>query len=125
MIALQTDENCTIFTVTGEVNATDIVFQATKYISGEQTDTSIWDFSQASHVNIATVEMKGITDSIKKVSTDGKIRKVALVGSKTINIGLGKFFAAIAEIYELPYEYRVFRNIALAKEWLQENTENK
>jgi hypothetical protein len=122
MIALETDGNCTTFTVTGEVNATDIVFQATKYISGEQTDTSIWDFSQASHVNIATEEMDGITDSIKKVSTDGKIRKVALVGSKTINIGLGKFFAAIAEIYELPYEYRVFRNIALAKEWLQEKT---
>jgi hypothetical protein len=125
MISLETDGNCTIFTVTGEVNATDIVFQATKYISGEQTETSLWDFSQASHVSIATVEMNGITDSIKKVSTDGKFRKVALVGSKTINIGLGKFFVAIAEIYKLPYEYKVFRNIALAREWLQEKTEGQ
>jgi hypothetical protein len=123
MISWEKYEDCTIFTVTGEVNATDIVFQATKYISEKQTATSIWDFSQASRVNIATSEMKGITESIKKVSTDGKLRKVALVGSKTINIGLGKFFAAIAEIYKLPYEYRVFRDIALAKEWLQEKTE--
>lgn len=122
MIELETDGKCTIFKVTGDVNAADIVFQATKYISGGQTDTSIWDFTQATHVNISTAEMKSITDSIKKVSTDGRKRKVALVGSKSINIGLGKFFAAIAEIYKLPYEYRVFRNIVLAKEWLWEKT---
>ena len=119
MISMETQGNCTIFKVTGEVTATDIVVQATQYISGKQTDTSLWDFSQAASVDISTAELDGLATSIKNASTDGKVRKVALVGSKSINIGLGKFFAAIAVIYDLPNEYQVFRTVALAMDWLE------
>ena len=122
MISIETRDTCTIFKVTGSVTANDIVLQAAQYMAGEQTATSMWDFSQATRVNISTVEMKGIADSLKEVSKKDKVRKVALVGSKTINIGLGKLFAAFAQMAGLPYTYKVFRNTTHAMEWLKDST---
>ncbi len=90
-------------------------------MAGEQSDTSIWDFTQAASVKISTVEMKGIAGSLKNVSKDRTVRKVALVGSKTINIGLGKLFAAFAQMAGLPYTYKVFRDMAHAMEWLADD----
>lgn len=123
MISIETRDNCTIFTVTGDVTANEIILQAAQYITGEQTDTSVWDFTQTASVKISTVEMKGIADSLKNVSTDGKVRKVALVGSKNINIGLGKLFAAFAQMAGLPNTYKVFRNMTHAMEWLAGNAD--
>lgn len=106
--------------VSGEVTANEIIMQAGQYMAGEQTETSMWDFTQALRVKISTVEMRGIADSLKQVPTDGRIRKVALVGSKTINIGLGKLFAAFAQMTGLPYIYKVFRRRSQAEQWLAE-----
>jgi hypothetical protein len=47
------------------------------------------------------------------------IRKVALVGSKNINIGLGKVFGAFAQMAGLPYAYKSFRNTEDAVVWLE------
>jgi hypothetical protein len=122
MISIETHDTCTIFRVTGAVTANDIVLQAAQYMAGKQTATSMWDFTQAASVNISTVEMKGIADSLKKASKAGKVRKVALVGSKTINIGLGKLFAAFAQMAGLPYTYKVFRDTSHAMEWLEDSS---
>ena len=121
MISIETIGNCTIFRVTGDVTANEIILQAAKYMAGKQTDTSMWDFTRTGRVKITTTEMKGIADSLKNASKDGKVRKVALVGSKTINIGLGKLFAAFAQIAGLPYTYKVFRDMPHAMDWLANN----
>ncbi len=120
MISIETKENCTIFKVTGEVTANDIILQASGYLTGEQTDTSIWDFTQTKRVRITTMEMHGIADSLKAVASDKKKRKVALVGSSNVNIGLGKIFAAFAQMANLPNHYKVFRSLALAEKWLSD-----
>ena len=118
MITVETRGNCTRFKVTGEVTAEEIVRQALDYMAGKQTDTSLWDFTQAARVKISTPEMKGIAEHLKSAASDDKIRKVAIVGSTTINIGLGKLFAAFAQIAKLPYTYKVFRNLTQAEAWL-------
>lgn len=123
MISIETKGDCTIFKVTGEVTAHDIIIQAAEYMAGEQTDTTMWDFTQTARVIITTVEMKGIADSLKQSAKVGKVRKVALVGSKAINIGLGKLFAAFALMAELPYTYKVFRQKDDAMEWLEKSPE--
>jgi len=121
MISIETTGNCTIFRVTGDVTANEIILKAAQYMAGEQTDTSLWDFTQTGRVKISTTEMRGIADTLKRVATDAKERKVALVGSKTINIGLGKLFAAFAQIAGLPYTYKVFRDMPHATDWLADN----
>jgi hypothetical protein len=58
---------------------------------------------------------------LKALTSNEKMRKVALVGSKNINIGLGKLFAAFAQMAGLPNTYKVFRNLPLAEKWLADN----
>ena len=118
MISINKKGNCTIFSVTGEVTANEILMQLAQYMAGERTDKAIWDFTATTNVKITTVEMKGIADGLKKFSDD-KARKVAMVGSKAINIGLGKLFTAFAEMAGVPNTYRVFRDMDHAIEWLE------
>jgi hypothetical protein len=55
----------------------------------------------------------------EKNSNGRKTRKVALVGSKAINMGLGKLFVAFAQLAGLQDIYQVFRDINHAIEWLE------
>ena len=123
MITIEKEGNCTTFRVVGEVAANDILFKAVEYIQGEQTETSMWDFTQTSKVKITSLEMRAIAEGLKGVPTDGTVRKVALVGSKVINIGLGNMFIAFAQMTGLPFTYKVFRSMENAREWLQEHLE--
>ena len=121
MISIEKEGNCTIFKVVGEVTANDILLKAVAYIQGEQTETSLWDFTQTSKVKITSLEMKAIAEGLKDVTTDGTARRVALVGSKVINIGLGKMFIAFAQMTGLPFTYKVFRSMEGAQDWLQDH----
>jgi hypothetical protein len=119
MISVEEKDDFIFIKVTGDVTANDIMIQVVQYMEAEQIANCLWDFTQTTKVTITTVEMKGIADTLKKFSTNGKARKVALVSSKTINIGLGKLFVAFAQIAGLPYTYKVFRDIDHAKQWLK------
>ena len=97
--------------------ANEIMLQVVQYIGGEPTDSVLWDFTAAARVKITTMEIKGIADSLKKKTTDRKTRKVALVESKTINIGMGKLFVASAQLSMLHNIYKSFRD--MDGEWLE------
>jgi hypothetical protein len=125
MISLETDGDCSIFTVTGEVTADEILFQLAQYMRGECTSIAIWDFSETQNIKITTLEMKGIADSIGKFSNDDVERRVAMVGSKTINIGLGKLFAAFAQMAGLPNTYKTFRDTDHAIKWLEDSSDDQ
>ena len=120
MITTETTDDITTFKVTGKVTASDIIAQAVQYMEGEQTKSSMWDFTKTEKIDIKTLELKGIADSLKRAAKDEIVRKVALVGSKSINIGLGKVFGAFAQMAGLPYTYKPFRNIDEAMKWLEE-----
>jgi hypothetical protein len=120
MITKETSGELTIFRATGEITANDIMAEAVRYMQGEQTETSMWDFSHATKVKITTLELKGIADSLKSIAKTDPVRKVALVASKNINIGIGKVFGAFAQMAALPYTYKTFRNINDAMRWLEE-----
>lgn len=120
MITKEKSGDLTVFKVTGEVTANDIIAQAVRYMEGEQTETSMWDFTGATKISIATLELKGIADSLKSIVKDDIVRKAALVGSQNVNIGLGKVFGAFAQMAGLPYAYKTFRNTRDAIKWLEE-----
>lgn len=122
MISIETKDNCTIFRVSGTVTASDILAHAVQYLTGEQTPTSMWDFSRTDILKMTTLEIKGIADSLKHVSPQAGGGKVALVGSDTINIGLGKVFAAFAQMARLPFKYKAFRHTAEAEQWLADDS---
>ena len=122
MISIETKDNCTIFRATGTVTANEIMTQAVQYLTGEQTETSMWDFSRTTRLNITTLEMKGIADSLKHVTPQKRGGKVALVGSSTINVGLGKLFSAFAQMAGLPFRYKSFHHLGQAEAWLADDS---
>ena len=122
MITIEKEGDCTIFRVTGEVTAHEIFRKAVDYVQGDQTETSLWDFTQTAKVKITSTELKVIAEGLKGVIKNGRVRKAALVSSKSINIGLGKLFTAFAQMTGLPYTYKVFRNMENAQDWLQEHS---
>ena len=109
----------TIFTVMGAVSAKEIINMAIEDIAAPQTRDAIWDFSRASSVKLSSLAVKKIADDLTTQPAHIEGRRVALVGSGAIQVGLGKMFRAFATLAGLPHEYRVFRNRVRAEEWLR------
>jgi len=112
-------DGLTIFTVTGAVSAEEIVTKAAEDMAAPQTRNSMWDFSEASSVKLTTPAVEKIAQSLTSHAAHIEGGRVALVGSKMINIGLGKVFKVFATLAGLPYHYRIFRNKVRAVEWLK------
>jgi hypothetical protein len=112
----------TILTVTGAVSAEEIITVASEDMAHPQTRDAIWDFSQASSVKLSGAGIKQIADDLTAHSAYVEGRRVALVASGAIQVGLGKMFRAFAALAGLPHDYRVFRKRSRAEEWLCEET---
>jgi hypothetical protein len=112
----------TIFTVTGAVSAEEIIVVASEDMAHPQTRDAIWDFSQASSVKLSGAGIKQIADDLTSHAAYVEGRRVALVASGAIQVGLGKMFRAFAALAGLPHDYRVFRKRSRAEEWLCEET---
>lgn len=113
------EDNLTIFTVTGMVSAEEIATKAAEDMAAPQTRNSMWDFTQASSVKLTTAAIEKIAQSLSSHAAHIEGGKVALVGSKTVNIGLGKLFQVFATLAGLPHTYRIFRNTQRAINWLK------
>lgn len=112
------EDNLTIFKVTGAVSAEEIVTKAAEDMAAPQTENRLWDFSRASSVKLTTDAIEEIAHGLTSHAAHIEGGKVALVGSKMVNIGLGKVFKAFASQAGLPYTYRIFRNTQRAIDWL-------
>jgi hypothetical protein len=112
----------TIFTVTGAVSAEEIIAVATEDMADPQTRDTIWDFSGASSVKLSNLSVKQIADDLTAHAARVEGRRVALVGSGAVQVGLGKMFGAFAALAGLPHDYRVFRNRSRADIWLRQET---
>ena len=113
------EDNLTFFRVTGAVSAEEIVTKAAEDMAAPQTEHSMWDFTHASSVKLTTAAVEKIARSLTTHAAHVDGGKVALVGSKTVNIGLGKVFQVFASLAGLPYTYRIFRNTRRAVDWLK------
>ncbi|BBO87928.1 hypothetical protein DSCOOX_11080 [Desulfosarcina ovata subsp. ovata] len=121
MISVETKAGCTLFRVSGEVAAGEIATHAIQYLREPLTDKALWDFSSVTRIKMTTADIKGLVDRLGDISLGQPSRKVALVGSGQINIGLGKLFVAFAQIAGLPSRYKVFRDAGHAVDWLRKN----
>ncbi|MGD9310642.1 MAG: STAS/SEC14 domain-containing protein [Desulfosarcina sp.] len=117
MITIKKNCNCTYFKVTEAVTAKEIISRLEQYFGGTRTDKALWDFTGTTKLSITPEEIKAIAEYLKSAD-DNKIRQVALVGSKTVNLGTGKLFTAFAQMVGLKNEYKAFRNMNHALAWL-------
>lgn len=120
MITTSIKDNLMIVTVTDEVTADEILQTISDYLASHGTLKALWDFSNAKRVKVTTSELKRIATELKAHFKNSAGRKVALAGSGRINIGLGRLFTVFAAFSGLPNEYKVFRSVEHAMQWLKE-----
>ncbi len=117
-VSVVPENDLTVFTVTGEVTADEIIRTSHDQYLKQQTSLTLWDFTDASSDAIDTGELERIAGEVKDFSENGAKGKIALVRSNDENIGLVKMFTAFAQIVGVPFEYRVFKNNESARAWL-------
>lgn len=107
-----------VFTVNGELTADEIIERVEEYYTKHPTKLVLWIMGD---VDLSAITREGIERIIqiaKKNTGKRKEGKTAIVGSKDIEYGLARMYEAYTGFENLPYEYKIFKDVDEAKEWL-------
>ena len=115
---LDLKKQLTTIKVTGEVTADEIVIGIRAHYNNKLTKFVLWDFREATVVSLATKDYEKIAGVALEVANSRKQGKIALVGDTNLNMGLGVMYRAIANKVGIPHEYKIFRDIYDAVQWL-------
>jgi aconitase B len=110
--------NITVFTVTGEILADDVVQCVKEYYLGKITLHAIWDLSNADLRHISSSDIDRIAEFVSQYGNLRKGGKTAFVAPEDLGFGISRAYAAISEMKSTPIEVRSFRNLDEAKKWL-------
>lgn len=118
-VTIESEKDLTIFTVEGNLTATEIIAFTKEYYSKHPTKLVLWDGSKGTVSSITALDFQKIAQKTKNQIEKRKGGKTALVGSFDIDFGLARMYGIYAEIERIPVQYRVFRNTDEAMVWLQ------
>ena len=113
-VSIDSQNDVTVFTVRGELTADDIL----KTIGEYSTTLILWDAMDGSVSNISAEDFRKISRIVKTTTKKSSRGKTAFVGRQEIDFGLGRMYEAFANIANLPIEYKTFKNVDEAKDWL-------
>jgi len=108
----------TVMKVSGEVTVDDIIAGIRQYYDKSLTGNFLWDFLDATIELISPEEFNVIAETAAVRIDEGKQGKTALVAGTNFNMGLGVMYRAMANMAGIAHEYKFFRNMADALEWL-------
>jgi hypothetical protein len=102
----------------GVIKLEDILNWVSNYYSGTVTQLMSWDLTEADLSEITITELKEIVAVVKKKYYLRQNGKTAIVSNGAIEYGIGRIFQGFAETEGIEFEYKVFRKMSEAKEWL-------
>jgi len=104
--------------VRGPTSYDDLLSWITNYYSGSVTKYILWDFTEADLSPITTNQFQNIAEMVKSRSDLRKGGKSALVFSRDLEFGLGRMFEMFSQVEGTEFEFRSFRSLTEAKEWM-------
>ena len=107
-----------VFTVNGELTADEIIERVEEYYITHPTKLVLWIMGDVDLSAITREGIERIIQTAKKNTGKRKEGKTAIVGSKDIEYGLARMYEAYTGFENLPYEYKIFKDVDEAKEWL-------
>jgi hypothetical protein len=107
-----------VFTVNGELTADEIIQKVEEYYLKHPTKLVLWIMEDVQLANISTDNIERIIYTAKKHSGKRPEGKTAIVSTRDLDYGLSRMYEAHAVQENMPYEYKVFKDIDEAKEWL-------
>ena len=117
---ITTEGDLLIITVTGKLTAEDVISVINEYYPNGIVQDVIWNLTDGSMSLISKQGFQNIA-SAALTSLKGGARqggKTVYVGLADVEYGLLRMYSAIAEMAGIPIEYRVFRTLEEARNWL-------
>jgi hypothetical protein len=78
----------------------------------------IWDFTEASLSEVTVADMKKFVDKLKPLSEVKRVKKTAIVSLNALHLGVLSFLKSLTEKNMFASEFKIFKTIIEAKEWL-------
>jgi hypothetical protein len=114
--------NLTVFTVSGDVKADEILSALKAFWEGEVTLNVLWDARGASGIDLESFHMEAFADFSSHYGDRLKDRqggRSAIVSPTDLEFGLSRIVEISQSLRDSPFEIKVFRSIDDAKEWLK------
>ena len=110
-----------VFTVEGALTADEVVDTLNKYYPNFVKKHIIWDFTNGDLSDMTIDDFEMIAKVAKRTMTPSEERKTAFVATGDLEYGLMRMYSAFGELKRTPTNYSVFKNLAKAKAWIDED----
>ena len=115
---IDSQNDLSVFTVNGALIADEIIERVEEYYTRHPTKLVLWIMGEVDLTAITSAGIERIIQIAKKHTGKRQEGKTAIVGSKDIDYGLARMYEAYTGLENLPYEYKIFKDVDEAKEWL-------
>ena len=115
---VDSQNDLSVFTVNGELTADEIIEQVEEYYTQHPTKLVLWIMGDVDLSAVTGAGIEKIIQTAKKHTGKREEGKTAIFGSRDIEYGLARMYEAYTGFENLPYEYKVFKDVDEAKEWL-------
>lgn len=111
-----------IMEVHGDMVCSDAVSAVSEHYANDTVKDVIWDFMDGSNLQMTDRDFKALASAVKKIVDQGyrKGGRTVLVGNKTVEYGLVRMYAIMAETMGVKISYNAFKTLDEAKRWLAE-----
>jgi hypothetical protein len=118
---IDTQNNLTLFSVSGKVSAGEIVAAIRDFYEDGVTANVFWDLTDSDLSEISASDVKHIASLSGEYPDKRASGKTAIVGPDDLSYGLLRMYETIKDFNKLPFSTKAFRNIDEAYEWLAES----
>ena len=113
-----THHDLTVHRIEGTVTAEELRRTAKRFYAQNVTLNVCWIDSNADLSAISSDEFTWIIDELKSYTHSREGGKTAFVMSQAVNYGLGRMVEMLAQAMGMPFEFRSFKSLAEAQDWL-------
>ena len=114
----EVENDLTVFTVVGEVDAEQVLSQIISFLTGEPTQLVLWDITVGSLERISSNDVRMIVERAAPFADRRKGGRTAIVCLRDLEYGISRMFQSFADVMQVPFEMNVFRNLEKARGWL-------
>jgi len=119
-IQVESESDLTVFTVVGELTASDARDIIQKFYEGRVTLNVLLDLSQGDVSKISADDVHSIAHTPRKYAEMRKGGKSAIIAPTDIAFGLTRMYEFMTDIQNYPFKTQAFRTTQEAYRWLLE-----
>jgi len=111
-------ENCIVMEVIGSPSARQLIKAMNEIYQGKIPMLIIWDFTRGSAIKLSSADLTGLATHAKTYGDKRTGGRSAIIAPRDLEYGMGRMLEVYVEINKLPNQYKVFRDMESAAEWI-------